>query len=126
MSRSKPKVRFGKKEDLFNAYISSQKIPRFQAWGAFIESHVKYNNNEPFFLYFYMTVPHIPILPNDEFMGKKEKNFLTLLITFPKKQSDKIEKQLSFQGRRNIKYSIFSFAKQRWGIFVPILLAARY
>src|SRR5690606_18434136 len=37
---------------------------------AFIEKAVKTQPDKPFFLYYALTSPHNPIIPNDEFIGK--------------------------------------------------------
>ena len=38
----------------------------------YIERHSKASPDRPFFLYFPLTAPHLPLVPNDEFRGKSE------------------------------------------------------
>ncbi len=52
---------------------------------------------------------------------QEEKNVSTSLIIYRKLKSNGIEKQLPFQGRRNIKYSIFGLVPRlRDGIDPPV------
>ncbi len=56
-------------------FIHEQVLPKLTEKAvAFIDNHVKNNNNLPFFLYFPLPAPHTPILPLPEFQGKTGTN----------------------------------------------------